>query len=81
MLRLVDEAKWEFWKKLDGLYLTKSLPNKIYLKEKFFGYKMDQSKGLEENLNEFWKIVVDLNNIGEKMLDENPAVILLKSLP
>ncbi|KAA0043826.1 putative gag-pol polyprotein [Cucumis melo var. makuwa] len=42
---------------------------------------MDQSKSLEENLDEFQKIVVDLNNIGEKMSDENQAVILLNSLP
>ncbi|KAL4029866.1 hypothetical protein IC575_008094 [Cucumis melo] len=83
VLRLVDEATTtgELWKKLESLYLTKSLPNKIYIKEKFFGYKMDQSKSLEENLDEFQKIVVDLNNIGEKMSDENQAVILLNSLP
>ncbi|KAA0065973.1 Retrovirus-related Pol polyprotein from transposon TNT 1-94 [Cucumis melo var. makuwa] len=37
---------------------------------------MDQSKGLEENLDKFHKIVVDLNNIGE-----NQVVILLNSLP
>ncbi|KAA0046503.1 Retrovirus-related Pol polyprotein from transposon TNT 1-94 [Cucumis melo var. makuwa] len=83
VLRLVDEATTtaELWKKLESLYLTKSLPNKIYIKEKFFGYKIDQSKSLEENLNEFQKIVVDLNNIGEKMSDENQTIILLNSLP
>ncbi|TYK10877.1 Retrovirus-related Pol polyprotein from transposon TNT 1-94 [Cucumis melo var. makuwa] len=83
VLRLGDEVTTtgELWKKLESLYLTKSLPNKIYIKEKFFGYKMDQSKSLEENLGEFQKIVVDLNNIGEKMSDENQAVILLNSLP
>ncbi|KAA0035050.1 putative retrotransposon [Cucumis melo var. makuwa] len=41
---------------------------------------MEQNKGLEENLDEFQKIVVDLNNIGEKMSDENQTVILLNSL-
>ncbi|KAA0037675.1 Retrovirus-related Pol polyprotein from transposon TNT 1-94 [Cucumis melo var. makuwa] len=83
VFRLVDEATTtaELWKKLESLYLTKSLPNKIYIKEKFFGYKMDQSKSLEENLNEFQKIVVNLNNISEKMSDENQAIILLNSLP
>ncbi|KAA0067462.1 Retrovirus-related Pol polyprotein from transposon TNT 1-94 [Cucumis melo var. makuwa] len=65
VLRLVDEATTtgELCKKLESLYLTKSLQNKLYLKEKFFGYKMDQSKSLEENLDEFQKIIVDLNNI------------------
>ncbi|KAA0054895.1 Retrovirus-related Pol polyprotein from transposon TNT 1-94 [Cucumis melo var. makuwa] len=41
---------------------------------------MDQSKSLEENLKEFQKIVVDVNNIDEKMSNENQAVILLNSL-
>ncbi|KAA0050568.1 Retrovirus-related Pol polyprotein from transposon TNT 1-94 [Cucumis melo var. makuwa] len=52
---VVEEARKSF--------LTKSLRNKLYLKEKFFGYMMDQSKGLEENLDEFQKIIVDLYNI------------------
>ncbi|KAA0066632.1 retrovirus-related Pol polyprotein from transposon TNT 1-94 [Cucumis melo var. makuwa] len=42
---------------------------------------MDQSKSLEENLDKFQKIIVDLNNIGEKISDENQAVILLNSSP
>ncbi|TYK09561.1 Retrovirus-related Pol polyprotein from transposon TNT 1-94 [Cucumis melo var. makuwa] len=41
---------------------------------------MDQSKSLEENLDEFQKIVVDLYNIGEKMSNENQVVIRLNSL-
>ena len=83
VVRLEDEATTteELWKMLESLYLTKSLPNKLHLKEKFFGYSMNQSKGLKENLNEFLKIIVDLNNIDGKMLDENQTVILLNSLP
>ena len=38
VLRLVDEATTtaELWKKLESLYLTMSLPNKLCLEEKFF---------------------------------------------
>ena len=57
--------------------MTKSLPNKIYLKKKLFGFKMDPSKGLEENLD---KITIDLANIDKKISDENQAIILLNSL-
>ncbi|KAA0059159.1 Retrovirus-related Pol polyprotein from transposon TNT 1-94 [Cucumis melo var. makuwa] len=41
---------------------------------------MDQSKSLEENLNEFKKIVVDLNNIDEKMSDENQGYDSVEAL-
>ena len=49
VLRQVDglEIATEIWKKLDELYLAKSLPNKIYLLERFFGFKMDTSKTID----------------------------------
>ena len=30
------------WKKLEEIYMLKSLPNRIYLKQKFFGFKMHE---------------------------------------
>lgn len=58
----------EVWAKLDEIYLTKSLTNKLYLKEKFFGFKMDTSKDLEQNLDEFNRITIDLSNIEVKLM-------------
>ncbi|KAL5581222.1 hypothetical protein UlMin_013664 [Ulmus minor] len=69
------------WKKLDELYLVRSLPNKIYLLEQFFGFKMDHTKTLEQNLDCFNKLVLDLGNSGKKFDDEDIAVLLLNSLP
>lgn len=83
VLRQVNdiESAPELWKKLDKLYLSKSLTNKILLKERFFGYRMESSKTVEENLNEFNKICLDLTNSGEKIESENQPIILLNSLP
>lgn len=83
VLRQVNEqvtAK-EVWAQLDKIYLTKTLTNKLYLKERFFGFKMDTTKDLEQNLDEFNRATIDLMNIGEKIDDENKAIILLNSLP
>ena len=82
-LRQVDDqdATTKVWLKLEQLHTTESLANKIYLKEKLFGFKMDPSKGLEENLDDFDKITIDLANIDEKINDEIQAIILLNSLP
>ena len=54
ILRKVDEAKStaKLWKKLEALYMVKTLPNKIFLLEKFFGFKMDTSKDLDTNLDD-----------------------------
>ncbi|TXG54059.1 hypothetical protein EZV62_019315 [Acer yangbiense] len=85
VLREINDEKTacDVWKKLESLYLTKSLTNKIYLKERLFGFKMDASKGLGKNLDDFKKMTIKLANDGEdeKLSDENEAIILLNSLP
>ena len=50
---LEEETTHKVWKKLESLFATKDLPNKMYLKEKKFTYKMDSSKTLTENFDEF----------------------------
>ncbi|TXG48044.1 hypothetical protein EZV62_027338 [Acer yangbiense] len=85
VLREVNDETTAFdvWKKLESLYLTKSLTNKIYLKERLFSFKMDPNKGLGQNLDEFKRMTIELANAGEKekLSDENEAIILLNSLP
>ncbi|KAK0590137.1 hypothetical protein LWI29_023132 [Acer saccharum] len=85
VLREVNEETTAYgvWNKLESLYMTKSLTNKIYLKERHFGFKMNPSKGLGQNLDEFKKMTIELANAGEKkkkLSDENETIILLNSL-
>ncbi|TXG49068.1 hypothetical protein EZV62_024943 [Acer yangbiense] len=49
---------------------------------KLFSFKMDASKGLGQNLDEFKKMTIELANTGdkEKLSDENEAIILLNTL-
>ena len=72
ILRKVDEAKStaELWKKLEALYMVKTLPNKIFLLEKFFGFKMGTSKDLDSNLDDFNKLCLNLSNCDQKFPDE-----------
>ena len=42
---------------------------------------MQEDNNLNENFNEFNKLVIELENIGEKINDEDHAVILLNSFP
>ena len=54
ILRQIDgeDTGYKVQKKFEQLYLTKSLTNRILLKEKFFGFKMDTAK------NDFEKIPI-----------------------
>ena len=43
----------EIWLKLESLYMTKSLSSRLYLKDKFFTFKMHDNQRLQDNINEF----------------------------
>ena len=85
IIRLIDkeETPAKIWKKLEEQFQQKSLTNKIYLKERIFGFKMSHAKSLEENLDEFLRLHIELANSGENeaLSDENQAIIILNSLP
>ncbi|PON33116.1 hypothetical protein PanWU01x14_355310, partial [Parasponia andersonii] len=75
-----EDTAYIAWNKLSELYLTKSLKNRILLKEKFFGFKMDPTKNLEQTLNDFRKIAITLGSIDEEKIgEESQAIILLNS--
>lgn len=76
-----QETPQKIWKKLNDLYETKSAHNQMYMREKFFTFKMDAAKTLTENLDEFKRMTSEFKNLGEKIGDENEAFVLLNSLP
>lgn len=47
--------------------MTKSLQDKIYLKGKFFGFMMDDSRSISETLDEYNKPILDLKTLGSKL--------------
>ncbi|GJV66202.1 retrovirus-related pol polyprotein from transposon TNT 1-94 [Tanacetum coccineum] len=69
------------WTKLETLYMTKSLANKLYLKKKLYTFYMPDGRKISEHIDEFNKIVLDLANIEVKFEDEDLALLLLTSLP
>ncbi|GKB59461.1 retrovirus-related pol polyprotein from transposon TNT 1-94 [Tanacetum coccineum] len=60
------------WIKLETLYMTKSLANKLYLKKKLFTFYMNSGKKLSEHIDEFNKL---LANIDVDIDDEDQALI------
>lgn len=55
------------WKALERDYQTKSLPNRIYLKKKFSCFKMEDEKPMEENFDQFLKLVAVLASLTSQM--------------
>ena len=74
------EADLELWQKLDDLYIVKTLPNKIYLLKRSFSFTIDLSEKLQQNLDEFNKIILDLASCKTKFEDDQLDLILLLAL-
>jgi hypothetical protein len=69
------------WKKLEELYMTKSLANKLLLKDRLYTIRMSEGTSMQSHLNEFSSIIVDLESLDVKIDDEDKAILLVVSLP
>jgi len=66
----------EMWLALESLYMTKSLANKIRLKEKLYTFSMAEGTSIQNHLDEFNSILIDLESLDVKIEDEDKAIIL-----
>ena len=82
VLRKVDgiETPTAVWGKLESLYALQSAPNLAYLKGVLFAYKMDSSRTIDENIDEFLKLTQVLKGTDQELGDSSLAMILLNSL-
>ncbi|GKC47107.1 zinc finger, CCHC-type containing protein [Tanacetum coccineum] len=69
------------WTKLTGLYMIKSLADIMYLKMKLYTYYITPGMKLGDHIDEFNKLILDLENIDIEIEDEDQALMLLTSLP
>ena len=69
------------WTALERLYNSKTLPNRIHLQHKFYTFKMIESKSIDENIDDFLKLVSGLSSVNVSVLEEVQAILLLSSLP
>ena len=76
-----QETAAELWLKLESLYMTKSLTNKLLLKQRLFSLRMQSGTPLRNHLENLNSILLDLRNLDVKIDDEDAALILLVSLP
>ena len=83
VIRKVDgmNTPIELWNKLESLYSVLSAPNLVYLKGMLFNFKMNASKSMDENIDEFTRLALLLRGTDQALGDTSEAMILLNSLP
>ncbi|KAH9770761.1 hypothetical protein KPL71_012475 [Citrus sinensis] len=83
VLREVAKEKFAsgLWSKLKELFLKKSLAKRLYMKRKLYTFSMKEGTSMKDHLDEFNKLILDLENVNVNLEDEDKALILLSSLP
>ncbi|KAH9779137.1 Integrase catalytic domain-containing protein [Citrus sinensis] len=86
----------DLWTKLEKIYMTKSLANRLYIKRRMFTLKMAEGSSLDDHIDEFNQVcdtleTIDeglddegkdtLETIDEGLDDEGNALLLVSSLP
>jgi hypothetical protein len=66
--------------KLEILYMTKSLTNRIFLKRQLYSLRMKEGTKIVDHLNTLITLLVQLNSMGVKFESEDKAINLLCSL-
>eukprot|EP00253_Pinus_taeda_P028922 PITA_28922 len=69
------------WMKLEKLYKTKSLTNRILLKRQLYGLRMKEGTSIADHLNAFNTLLVKLQSIEIKIPSEDKAITLLCLFP
>ena len=49
--------------------------------ENIFRYKLDLSENIDENLDDFTKLIHDIKLTGDKNIDEYSPIVLLNAIP
>lgn len=83
VLREVSKEKTAsgLWEKLEELFLKKSLAKRLYMKRNLYMFSMKDGTTLKDHVDEFNKLILDLENVNIVLEDEDRALILLSSLP
>ena len=61
--------------------MTKSLANKIRLKEILYTFRMAEGTPVQKHLNKFNSILIDLESLDVKIENEDKAILLVVLLP
>ena len=75
------ESSMAVWLKLESLYMSKSLTNKLHLKQRLYDLKMTEGSDLSQYINMFNQVIGDLKRVDVKFKDEDKVLMLLNSLP
>lgn len=62
--------KWTYtaqvWELLDRLYMSKTLPNQVHAQPKNYSFRMQDTRTINQNVDDFSKLIADLDQFQKK---------------
>ncbi|MBA0767497.1 hypothetical protein Gotri_016373 [Gossypium trilobum] len=74
---LMKKTSSALWKMLETLYATKSLANRLVLKQHLFMFRMNECELLRDHISQCITLLNDLKNVKVQIDDEDQVMILL----
>ncbi|KAH9678577.1 hypothetical protein KPL71_025773 [Citrus sinensis] len=71
----------DLWAKLETIFMTKSLANRLHIKKRMFTLKIVGGSSFDDHIKEFNRVCDTLETIDEILNDESKALLLVSSLP
>ncbi|GKV41366.1 hypothetical protein SLEP1_g48908 [Rubroshorea leprosula] len=78
---LLETTPIGMWRKLEEIYASKSLTNRLCLKMELYQLKMVEGTNIHKNLFDFNMMVTQVVNAEDILEEEEKALLLLASLP
>ncbi|KAH9764272.1 hypothetical protein KPL70_001465 [Citrus sinensis] len=78
---LKERSAAGLWAKLEEMFLKKSLARRLYMKRRLYTFSMKDGVAMKDHVDEFNKLILDLENVNIILENEDRALILLSSLP
>ena len=76
-----EETTTGLWLKLESLYMTKSMANRLLLRIELHDLHLEEGSSLKSHIDEFDSIVMEMYNLDVNLDDEDLTIKLLCSLP
>ncbi|MFQ6666886.1 hypothetical protein Gotur_033084 [Gossypium turneri] len=77
----MEKTTFTLWKRLEILYVTKSLANRLVLKQRLYTFCMNECEHLRDHISQIITILNDLKNVDVQIKDEDQIMLILCSLP
>ncbi|MBA0750668.1 hypothetical protein Gogos_002071 [Gossypium gossypioides] len=73
---LKEKITFALWKKLEALYMTKSLANRLILKQHIYTFRMAKGKSIITHISLFFTLLNNLKNLKADTSDKDQAMLL-----